>query len=147
MVRHRVHGPAARGPGLGADLYIRYINRTLAYAAFLREEYPPFVFGTTADDEGEYPAVRTAFEPQYEDRNRVTVGFRLILVIPQLDRAGVPRAGRRRRGLRLGLRRAVHRAGGRPGSRDFVVGVMRWNTRVSAYLLLLVDDYPPFSLD
>ena len=34
-----------------------------------------------------------------------------------------------------------------PGMRDFVVGVMRWNTRVSAYLLLLVDDYPPFSLD
>jgi hypothetical protein len=27
------------------------------------------------------------------------------------------------------------------------VGVLRWNTRVSAYLLLLTDEYPPFSLD
>jgi hypothetical protein len=27
------------------------------------------------------------------------------------------------------------------------VGVMRWNTRVSAYLYLLTDAYPPFSLD
>jgi hypothetical protein len=31
---------------------------------------------------------------------------------------------------------------------DFVVGVMRWATRVSAYAFLLVTDvYPPFSLD
>jgi len=26
------------------------------------------------------------------------------------------------------------------------VGVLRWNTRVEAYLLLLHDEYPPFSL-
>ena len=31
--------------------------------------------------------------------------------------------------------------------RDFVVGVMRWGTRVNAYLLLLTDEYPPFRLD
>jgi hypothetical protein len=31
---------------------------------------------------------------------------------------------------------------------DFVVGVMRWCTRVSAYAFLLITDvYPPFSLD
>ena len=34
-----------------------------------------------------------------------------------------------------------------PGLRDFVVGVLRWNTRVSADLPLLYDEYPPFSLD
>ncbi len=28
----------------------------------------------------------------------------------------------------------------------FGVGVMRWTLRLEAYLLLLVDDYPPFSL-
>jgi hypothetical protein len=33
------------------------------------------------------------------------------------------------------------------GLRSFVVGVMRWGTRVNAYLLLLTDKYPPFSLD
>ena len=30
---------------------------------------------------------------------------------------------------------------------NFVVGVFRWSMRVSAYTLLLVDPYPPFSLD
>jgi hypothetical protein len=30
---------------------------------------------------------------------------------------------------------------------DFVVGVHRWGLRVGAYLLLMVDPYPPFSLD
>ena len=29
---------------------------------------------------------------------------------------------------------------------DFIEGVMRWGLRVSAYLYLLDDRYPPFSL-
>jgi hypothetical protein len=29
---------------------------------------------------------------------------------------------------------------------DFGVGVLRWSTRVEAYLLLLHDEYPPFRL-
>ena len=30
---------------------------------------------------------------------------------------------------------------------NFVVGVMRWNLRVDAYMLILAtDEYPPFSL-
>jgi hypothetical protein len=33
------------------------------------------------------------------------------------------------------------------GLRTFVVGVIRWATRVNAYFLLLTDEYPPFSLD
>ena len=32
------------------------------------------------------------------------------------------------------------------GMFDFIVGVLRWNYRVSAYTSLLRDDYPPFSL-
>jgi hypothetical protein len=34
-----------------------------------------------------------------------------------------------------------------PGLFDFVVGVHRWGLRVGAYVLLMVDPYPPFSLD
>jgi hypothetical protein len=30
---------------------------------------------------------------------------------------------------------------------DFIVGVNRWGTRVGAYVLLLTDQYPPFSLE
>jgi Domain of unknown function (DUF4389) len=32
------------------------------------------------------------------------------------------------------------------GMYDFGVGALRWLLRVHAYLLLMVDDYPPFSL-
>jgi hypothetical protein len=127
-------------------LYIRYNNRTVAYAAFLREEYPPFVFGTTADDQGEYPPVRTAFSPQYEDRNRLTVGFRIILVIPHLIvlaflwlAAFVV--------VVVWIFVVLFTGRWTAGVRDFVVGVMRWTTRVDAYLLLLTDEYPPFRLD
>lgn len=30
---------------------------------------------------------------------------------------------------------------------NFAIGVLRWNTRISAWLLGLTDKYPPFSLD
>jgi hypothetical protein len=33
------------------------------------------------------------------------------------------------------------------GLYNFGVGVLRWLIRVEAYLLLLVDQYPPFSFD
>jgi hypothetical protein len=32
------------------------------------------------------------------------------------------------------------------GLYDFGTGALRWLLRVEAYMLLLVDDYPPFSL-
>ena len=31
--------------------------------------------------------------------------------------------------------------------RNFVLGVFRWGWRVTAYVTLLRDEYPPFSLD
>jgi Domain of unknown function (DUF4389) len=127
-------------------LYVRYNNRAVAYAGFLREEYPPFTFETIPSDPDTYPPVRTGFVPELEDRNRLTVGFRLILVIPQLIVLSV-----------LGFVAflafviaffAVLFTGRWPeGLRTFVVGVMGWSTRVSAYLYLLTDEYPPFSLD
>ena len=30
---------------------------------------------------------------------------------------------------------------------EFSLGALRWTTRVEAYLLLLTDEYPPFTLD
>jgi hypothetical protein len=127
-------------------LYIRYNNRACAYAGFLREEYPPFVYDTVAPEPGNYPPVRTGFAPELEDRNRVTVGFRLILAIPQLIVVAV-----------LGIAAivvwlialfAVLFTGRWPEAlRTFIVGYMRWVTRVEAYVGLLTDKYPPFSLD
>jgi Domain of unknown function (DUF4389) len=33
------------------------------------------------------------------------------------------------------------------GAFDFVVGVLRWGFRVAAYVQLMTDDYPPFTLE
>lgn len=126
-------------------MYMRYYVRIGLFAGFLREGYPPFGFATTPDDPGDDPRVRVDVVPRLEVRNRLTVGFRLILAIPQL--------------LVLALLTiavlfvlviaffAVLFTGRWPaGLRDFTLGVMRWWLRVEAYLLLLTDEYPPFTM-
>ena len=128
------------------NLYVRYTNRATSYADFLREEYPPFTFDLTAPDPGDYPGVRTVLGPELDDRNRLTVGFRFILVIPHYIclfflyiAAGVA--------LVIGAFAILFTGRWPEGLRGFVIGVTRWNTRVLAYHLLLVDEYPPFSLE
>jgi hypothetical protein len=127
-------------------LYLRYGNRTSAYAGFLRPEYPPFVFQTVSGDPGDYPAVRTDVVPALEDRNRVTTFFRLILAIPHLVVLWF-----------LGIAASIawliaafvilFTGSWSDGLRDFVLGYLRWSLRVNAYVFLLTDEYPPFSLD
>jgi Domain of unknown function (DUF4389) len=85
--------------------------------------------------------VRTGFVPELENRNKLTVGFRIILVIPQVIVLGVLVAA-----ALVALVIAVFAVlltGRWPeGLRRFVVGVMRWGTRVTAYFLLLTE-VPP----
>jgi hypothetical protein len=127
-------------------MYLRYSLRTATYFGFLREEYPPFSFTTTSADPGDDRRVGVELVPQLEGRNRWTVAFRLILVIPQVIVLAV-----------LGIALffvgviaffAVLFTGRWPdGLGDFAVGVGRWWLRVQAYLVLLTDEYPPFTLD
>ena len=127
-------------------MYIRYSTRVFTYSSFMREEYPPFAFDTTAPDPGGDARVRLDFVPELANRNRLTCAFRIILVIPQLIVLSV---------LWLGgfiayviAFFAVLFTGRWPqGLRDYVVKVMRWNQRVQMYGLLLTDVYPPFTLD
>jgi len=127
-------------------MYLRYELRTYTYLIFMREEYPPFAFGMVATDAGEDPRVRVEFQPQLADRNRLTVGFRFLLVIPQLLVLAV---------LEIAATVviviaffAVLFTGRWPeGMRTFVLNVARWYLRVETYYLLLADDYPPFALE
>jgi hypothetical protein len=118
--------------------YMGWRVRALSYLALLEDPYPPF-------GDGPYPAFIEIADPALP-RDRVSVGFRFILAIPHficlvfvliawwfatiaawfiiLFTKKYPK-----------------------GLYDFSVGAMRWRLRVECYLLLLVDEYPPFSLN
>lgn len=120
-----------------AAFYLAWRVRAVAYLTMLRDEYPPF-------GDGEYPATLDLPFP-HGDRDRVTVAFRLVLAIPHFLIVWL-----------LGIAWALGTIvvwfaillTGRmpPALYEFGTGVLRWNTRLEAYVLLLRDEYPPFSL-
>ena len=118
--------------------YLRWRVRSSAYVALLRDEYPPF-------GDAPYPAEVDLPLP-LEPRNRLTVAFRPILALPQLLVVWLL-------GVAWGVVSivawfAILFTGRHPATLyEFSVGALRWTTRVEAYLLLLTDDYPPFTLD
>ncbi len=80
-----------------------------------------------------------------EDRNRWTVGFRLILIIPQIIVLAVVEIAWLVTAV-IGWFATLF-AGHYPDSLwEFGEGVLRWELRVETYMLLLHDEYPPFSL-
>jgi hypothetical protein len=125
-------------------MYLRYYNRVMAYQGFLLEAYPPFSFDTDSVDPGDYQGEIVDIEPDLEDRNRLTTFFRFFLVVPHvvcLFFVGIAAFAAWIAGFF-----AVLVTGHWPeGIRQFVVGYMRWSLRVTAYHLLLTDEYPPFS--
>jgi uncharacterized protein DUF4389 len=117
--------------------YLRWRTRALAYMALFVDPYPPF-------GDAPYPATIAVTEPAVRDRQ--TVAVRLILAVPHLVVLFF---------LVLAWMLctivawfAILFTGTYPASLyPFALGVMRWTLRVEAYLLLLVDEYPPFTLD
>ena len=117
----------------------RWQENVFAYYALFRDEYPPFSW-----EAGKYPVT---FEVDYPERlSRWMIFVKWLLAIPHIIVLlflyiialvvwvivwfAILFTGRFPRGLF-----------------DFLVGVSRWSLRVNAYaLLLLRDDYPPFSL-
>ena len=117
--------------------YLRWKANALAYEALLRDEYPPF-------GDGPYP-VTSSFPTRLTDRNRWTVGFRLILVIPQILVLAILIFAWFVTAV-VGWFSVLFTGSYPEGLARFGVGVMRWGLRVEAYALLLDDPYPPFSL-
>jgi hypothetical protein len=125
-------------------LQLRYQVRVMTYAMFLQEEYPPFAFETEAPDPGDYPRMRVDISPALTDRNRVTVFFRYFLVLPQafvLVFVGLAMAIV----VWIAWFVVIFTAKWPDSMRDFVLGYLRWSTRVSGYAFLLTDEYPPFT--
>jgi hypothetical protein len=117
--------------------YLRWRVRALAYVMLLEDAYPPF-------GDLPYPA-RIEIEDPAQPRDRFSVGVRLILAIPHIVVLAFVL-------LAWGLVTVaawviILITGTYPRSLyDFGVGALRWRLRVEAYMLLMVDAYPPFSL-
>ena len=125
-------------------MVLRYQWRVFSYVYWLRNEYPPFDFTSTARDDGIDPASVDVEDPV--EMNRWLVLVKWLLAIPHyivlafLDIALWF--------VLLITFFAVLFTGKWPeGMRNFIIGVMRWHTRVNGYVLFLTDAYPPFSLE
>lgn len=117
--------------------FLRWRVRALAYLMLLEDAYPPF-------GDAPYPASIDLVEPA-GPRDRVTVFFRLILAIPHFIVLFFVMLAWAITTIVAWF--AILFTGTYPlGLYEFGVGALRWLLRVQAYLLLLVDDYPPFSL-
>jgi hypothetical protein len=127
-------------PGLWnfALFYLRWRVRVVAYCALFRDDYPPF-------GEGPYP-VFVEVNPPTEERNRLSVGLRIIFVIPHAIVLSILNVGWCITTV-IAWFAILFTARYPRGLYQFGVGVFRWNTRVEAYMLLLRDEYPPFSME
>ena len=118
--------------------YLRWRVRGLAYLMLLEDAYPPF-------GDAPYPASVEIVDPAGQ-RDRVTVGLRLLLAIPHIIVLVLVLFGWCLATVIAWF--VILFTGGYPKQLyDFGVGALRWLLRVEAYCLLLVDDYPPFSLE
>ena len=110
-----------------------------AYVSLMRDEYPPFSF-----DPGQYAV---AFDVQYpQELSRWAPLYKWLLAIPHyivLIFLGIAAAVVIFVAFFIILFTAKY-----PESLfRFVVGVNRWVQRVNAYVLLMRDEYPPFSME
>jgi len=117
--------------------YLRWRVRALAYLMLLVDRYPPF-------GDAEYPATVTLADPPA--RRRLTVFFRVLLAIPHfivlffLVCAWWVTAF-------VSWLLILITAEYPQGLYDFGASVLRWLIRVEAYMLLMVDEYPPFAFE
>jgi|SRR5689334_321178 len=131
-------GTHPRGLWDFARYFMAWRARAVAYVSLLRDEYPPF-------GEGAYPA---SYDVAYPDapRDKWSVGLRLLLVIPHL--VALFFIGIAWFVVTLIAWFAILFTGSYPaGMLPFAVGCLRWSLRVESYLLLMRDEYPPFSFE
>jgi hypothetical protein len=118
--------------------YLRWRIRSLSYMTLFRDEYPPF---------GDGPYAASIDVPEVPGpRDQGSIAFRILLALPHLIVLCFLLIGWLVTTVIAWF--AILFTGAYPSSMvGFGVSVMRWALRVEAYLLLLVDVYPPFSLE
>jgi hypothetical protein len=122
----------------------RYEWRSTSYALFLHDAYPPFDFQPSAGDDGEtshttltftYPEEMARWKPLY--KWLLAVPHYVVMLALVLASMFV---------LVFGLIAVVVTSSYPTRARHFLVGVYRYGLRVQAYVGLLTDEYPPFSV-
>lgn len=117
--------------------YVRWRVRALSYLMLLEDAYPPF-------GDAPYPASIDVTDP-VAPRDRLTVAFRILLAIPHFIVLFFVLLAWCLTTIVAWF--SILLTGAYPaGLYEFGAGALRWRLRVEAYVLLLVDEYPPFSL-
>jgi hypothetical protein len=120
-----------------ALFYLRWRARATSYQALLVDPYPPF-------SDSAYPTSIDVDAP-VGARDRLSIAFRVILVIPHLIALFFVLIAWL--AITIVAWFAILFTGRYPVSLyAFAAGALQWVLRVEAYLLLLVDEYPPFEL-
>jgi hypothetical protein len=123
---------------------LRYQWRVMSYLYFMRESYPPFEFDALNLDPGTDPARLSVEYPERLSRGLIFIKW--LLILPHF--IALLFVGIAAFFVGIAAFFAVLFTGRWPqGMRTFLVGVVRWSTRVSAYFYLMTDVYPPFSLE
>ncbi len=118
--------------------YLRWRVRAISYLMLLEDPYPPF-------GDAPYPASVEIADPA-GPRDRLSVALRLLFALPHIIVLVFVLLGWCFTTIAAWF--LILLTGEYPKALyDFGVGALRWRLRVEAYLLLLVDDYPPFSLE
>ena len=117
----------------------RWNANVISYLFLLRDDYPPFSW-----DSGLYPVTYEVAYP--EELSRWLIFVKWLLVIPHIIVLSFLFVG-----MFLALIAAwfaILFTGRFPESLfRFVVGVNRWQLRANAYMNLMCDEYPPFSME
>ncbi len=122
----------------------RYEWRAMSFVVFMHQDYPPFDFDLSSEDDGVEPhtSLRLTY-PEHLERWKPL--YKWFLAIPQyFVLAGLAIAVCL--GIVVGFF-AVLVTGEYPeGIRDFIVSSYRYALRVEAYVGFLTERYPPFNL-
>ena len=117
----------------------RWNANVTAYTFLMRDEYPPFSW-----DPGEYPL---QYDVEYpEELSRWLIFVKWLLAIPHflvLIFLGIGAVV----ALIVAFFAILFTKRFPISLFTFLVGVNRWSVRVNAYVYLLRDEYPPFSLE
>lgn len=126
-------------------MLIRYNARVGTFLNFMRSSYPPFDFDTSAQDNGNDPEVVVNISPELEGRNRLSVFFRFILLIPIMI-VGLVWEILALLASVVGFFAVLILGRWPEGLRNFLIGINRFSVRTSAYGSLLTDKFPPLGL-